>query len=54
MTPILSTLGGPDVTHIFVHDPVLAVFLLIVGVQEPPSTRPGGGSQTGIQLSDLQ
>jgi MFS family permease len=33
---------------------VLAVFLLIVGVQEPPSTRPGGGSQTGIRLSDLQ
>lgn len=54
MTPIISTLGGSDVTHIFVHDPVLAVFLLIVGVQEPPSTRPGGGSQTGIQLSDLQ
>lgn len=22
MTPIISTLGGPDVTHIFVHDPV--------------------------------
>lgn len=54
MTPIISTLGGSDVTHIFVHDPMLAVFLLIVGVQEPPSTRPGGGSQTGIQLSDLQ
>lgn len=33
---------------------VLAVFLLIVGVQEPPSTRPEGGPQTGFRLSDLQ
>ena len=33
---------------------VLAVFLLIVGVQEPPSTRSEGALQTGIRLSDLQ
>lgn len=33
---------------------VLAVFLLIVGVQEPPSTRSEGALQTGIRLGDLQ
>ena len=33
---------------------VLAVFLLIVGVQEPPSIRPEGRLQTGIRLNDLR
>lgn len=33
---------------------VLAVFLLIVGVQEPPPTRPKGGTQAGIRLGALQ
>lgn len=33
---------------------VLAVFLLIVGVQEPPSTRPVGAPRAGIRLVDLQ
>lgn len=33
---------------------VLAVFLLIVGVQEPPSTRPVGAPRAGIRLVVLQ
>ncbi|MCA9422098.1 MAG: MFS transporter, partial [Nitrospira sp.] len=33
---------------------VLAVFVLIVGVQEPPSIRPEGRPQTGIRLNDLR
>ena len=33
---------------------VLAVFLLIVGVQEPQSTRPVGAPRSGIRLFDLR
>ncbi len=42
------------VLWVAVFPAVLAVCLLIVGVQEPPSTRPEGGPQTGIRLGDLQ
>ena len=42
------------VLWVAVFPAALAVFLLIVGVQEPQSTRPAGASRTVIRLFDLR
>lgn len=51
---VLLTNDIRTVLWVAVLPAILAVFLLIVGVQEPQSTRPVGGSRTVIRFLDLR